>query len=135
MKRVQDICIQYTVETMFPNYGFENIEITLACENGAWSLDHSSPLGCEIQTAPAEWISEMKIQQVVEKFLKAQVPVVPPFVDGVDGVFYHLEISSGMNSVKYTWWCDLPEGYGPMGDLVDQLYKWCGFPREVEWDK
>ena len=70
---------------------------------------------------------QLKTHEVVaalEDLAKAIVPVVPESVFGVNGITYKLEIYSGFNSVRYSWWGDPPEGYEALELFANKLIDW-----------
>ena len=49
------------------------------------------------------------------------VKAAEPEIFGLDGWRFELELCSDMNSVTFAWWCDLPEEWQSLENLVNVL--------------
>jgi hypothetical protein len=66
--------------------------------------------------------------QALERALDAlDLPLLPMGEPaGLDGVTYHLKLSSGGASVEYAWWCDSPKNWAPLMGIVRRLVRLSG---------
>lgn len=64
---------------------------------------------------------------------RAELKVYPDGHWGCDGEIYWLEIKKDMSSVTYSWWCDLPEQWNALQEVIDFVRKHDATKGEAEY--
>ena len=64
-----------------------------------------------------------KAHSVLWRLDRAELKIYPDGDWGCDGTTYTLEISKNVNSVTFCWWCDLPEQWKALQEVVDFVKK------------
>jgi hypothetical protein len=52
---------------------------------------------------------------------KAVIPAFPEHVFGCDGCYTELEVGKWGGCESYKWWSEKPEGWEPLGEIVDYI--------------
>ena len=71
-----------------------------------------------------EWKTVIKTSEIEELFALIKnetVPIIPEYLDGLDGAEYELELFISGHALKYSWWSVPPESYKSLGEFSDRL--------------
>jgi hypothetical protein len=71
-----------------------------------------------------EWKTVIKTSEIEELFALIKnetVPIIPEYLDGLDGADYELELFISGHALKYSWWSVPPESYKSLGEFSDRL--------------
>lgn len=49
------------------------------------------------------------------------IPAFPEHVLGCDGCYTELQVGKWGGSESYKWWSERPEGWEPLGEIVDYI--------------
>ncbi|VWB92956.1 hypothetical protein BLA6860_04426 [Burkholderia lata] len=58
---------------------------------------------------------------IYKRLQEIQLPPLPPFAAGCDGVTYELDLTAGFNMTRLRWWGDLPEQWETLRDVVRMI--------------
>lgn len=78
----------------------------------------------ETSLYPSERVREVPLSDpgpLLEELGRLALPIVPESAMGLDGATWTLVISRGFNSVRLSWWGDLPDGWGALGRFLSQV--------------
>lgn len=68
-------------------------------------------------------LSSREMDGLRRRLESTRVPLSSGSILGCDGTTYRLEVGSGANRAKYTWWNTVPEGYEPLVEIARELVR------------
>ncbi len=118
---MKNIVIKFQVSPSFP----DDIEIEIILENRGdkWVLSGGYGKMYDKQKVEKD-IPSTQVNRVLAFLSSSRISPIPTFAMGVDGTTYSLEVSTGYNSVSYTWWGTIPDEYEPFKELIKSLLSW-----------
>lgn len=110
--------------------GENEVELSLTRNEKGWVLSRTLGSIYEKESALIE-VSQFEVDNLFDKIAKIRVSGLPDSVYGLDGTTHTFRLGSGMNSVTYEWWEDLPEGFESLRPVLEILFRMAGLDVDI----
>ncbi len=107
--------------TVNPSYG--NRTAIILKENYLYYTDNLG-FGPQFISQNAKFESALSADEykyLIGDIKKIAVSPAPPFIGGLDGTTYELDIEYGSNKASFSWWEGCPEIWKPLAALANRL--------------
>jgi len=117
---MKELLLKITL-TIKPSYGYQTAIVLK--ENHFYYTDNLGR-GAQFISQNANFESALSADEynyLIGDLKDIKISALPPYVGGLDGTTFELDIENGFNKTSFTWWGKCPDSWKPLEALANRL--------------